>query len=100
MEQGPRRVSPTLAPTMTGDAASVQVSLILGTRGVNYAPSSACSSGSDAIGQAYEAIRVGNAKVMIVGGTEAPIMPIVTITSISVNPFSRCLIKLTPFYRS
>lgn len=76
-EHGPRKVSPVLAPTMTGDAASVQVSLTLGTKGMSYAVSSVCSSGSDAIGQAYEAIRQGNAKVMITGGTEAPIMPIV-----------------------
>jgi len=76
-EKGPRRVSPILAPTMTGDAAPVQVSLLLGAKGVNYAPSSACSSGSDAIGQAYELIRQGNAKVMIAGGTEAPIIPLV-----------------------
>jgi len=76
-EMGPRRVSPILAPTMTGDAASVQVSLTLGTKGVNYAPSSACSSGSDAIGQAYEMIRQGNARVMVAGGAEAPIIPLV-----------------------
>lgn len=76
-EQGPRRVSPILAPTMTGDAASVQVSLLLGAKGPNYAPSSACSSGCDAIGQAYEMIKLGNAKVMIAGGTEAPIMQVV-----------------------
>ena len=74
---GPSRVSPILAPTMTGDAASVQVSLLLGAKGPNYAPSSACSSGSDALGHAYEKIKAGNAKVMIAGGTEAPIMPIV-----------------------
>lgn len=76
-ESGPRRVSPTLAPTMTGDAAAVQVSLILGAKGVNYSPSSACSSGSDAIGQACEVIRQGNAKAMVAGGTEAPISPLV-----------------------
>ena len=76
-ERGPRRISPVLAPTMTGDAASVQVSMLLGSKGVNYAPSSACSSGADAIGQAYEAIRLGNAKAMIAGGTEAPIIPVV-----------------------
>jgi len=76
-EMGPHKVSPALAPTMTGDAASVQVSLILGTKGVNYAPSSACSSGSDAIGQAYELIRQGNTKVMVAGGTEAPIIPLI-----------------------
>jgi len=72
-EAGPRRVSPILAPTMTGDAASVQVSLILGAKGLSYSPSSACSSSSDAIGQAYQAIRAGDAKVMVAGGTEAPI---------------------------
>lgn len=76
-ECGPGRVSPALAPTMTGDAAPVQVSLILGTKGVNYSISSACASGSDAIGQAYEVIRQGIAKIMVAGGAEAPIIPLV-----------------------
>ncbi len=75
-EIGPRKISPILAPTMTGDAAPVQVSLILGAKGPNYSPSSACSSSSDSIGHAYNVIRHGEAKVMIAGGTEAPIMPI------------------------
>jgi 3-oxoacyl-[acyl-carrier-protein] synthase II len=75
-ETGPRRISPILAPTMTGDAAPVQVSLILGARGPNYSLSSACSSSSDSIGNAYEIIQREEAKVMIAGGTEAPIMPI------------------------
>ena len=76
-ESGPKRVSPTLAPTMTGDAPGVQVSIILGTKGINYSPSSACSSGSDAIGQACEIIHQGNAKAIVAGGTEAPITPLV-----------------------
>ncbi|MFC2024111.1 beta-ketoacyl-ACP synthase II [Chloroflexota bacterium] len=76
-DSGPDKVSPVLAPTMSGDAASVQVSLMLGTKGINYSPSSACSSSSDAIGQAYELIRGGGAKVIIAGGAEAPIMPII-----------------------
>ncbi len=76
-EAGPEKVSPVLAPTMSGDAASVQVSLILGARGINYSPSSACSSSSDAIGQAYEVIKGGGANVVIAGGAEAPIMPII-----------------------
>jgi beta-ketoacyl-acyl-carrier-protein synthase II len=88
-EMGPRRVSPTLAPTMTGDAASVQTSLTLGAKGVNYAPSSACSSGSDAIGQAYEVIRQGNAKVMVAGGTEAPIIPLVLAAFGNIRALSR-----------
>jgi 3-oxoacyl-[acyl-carrier-protein] synthase II len=74
---GPSRISPALAPTMIGDAPSVQVSLLLGTKGVNYATSSACASGADAIAQAYDVIRQGYARAMIAGGTEASIMPIV-----------------------
>ncbi|MFC1929038.1 beta-ketoacyl-ACP synthase II [Chloroflexota bacterium] len=87
-EMGPSRVSPSLAPTMTGDAASVQVSLTLGTKGVNYSPSSACSSGSDAIGQAYEVIRQGNAKVVVAGGTEAPIIPLVLAAFCAIRALS------------
>ena len=74
--EGPRRISPILAPTMTGDAAAVQVALLLGAKGPSYSPSSACSSGADAIGQAYELVKHGEAEVMIAGGTEAPIGPI------------------------
>jgi beta-ketoacyl-acyl-carrier-protein synthase II len=74
--EGPRRISPILAPTMTGDAAAVQVALLLGAKGPSYSPSSACSSGADAIGQAHELVRHGEAEVMIAGGTEAPIGPI------------------------
>jgi 3-oxoacyl-[acyl-carrier-protein] synthase II len=76
-EMGPDRVSPALAPTMTGDAASVQLSLLLGAKGVNYSPSSACASGSDAIGQAYELIRNGQAKAILAGGTETPVTPLI-----------------------
>ncbi len=87
-EKGPGRVSPVLAPTMTGDAASVQVSLLLGTKGVNYAPSSACSSGSDAIGQGYELIRWGNAKIVVAGGTEAPVIPLVLAAFCAIRALS------------
>jgi 3-oxoacyl-[acyl-carrier-protein] synthase II len=76
-EAGPEKVSPVLAPTMSGDAASIQVSLTLGTKGINYSPSSACSSSSDAIGQACDIIKSGQAKVIIAGGAEAPIIPII-----------------------
>ena len=75
-QAGPKRVSPILAPTMIGDAAPVQVSLLLGIKGRSYSVSSACTSSSDAIGQAFEAIQRGKMKVILAGGTEAPIMPI------------------------
>jgi 3-oxoacyl-[acyl-carrier-protein] synthase II len=97
-EMGPERVSPALAPTMTGDAASVQVSLLLGAKGVNYSPSSACASGSDAIGQAYELIRQGHASAILAGGTETPVAPLViaafnairALSTRNENPKSAC----------
>jgi 3-oxoacyl-[acyl-carrier-protein] synthase II len=89
-EAGPKRISPILAPTMTGDAPSVQVSLVLGTRGLSYSPSSACSSGSDAIGQAYQAIKAGDAKVMIAGGAEAPVVPLIVAAFNSLRALSTC----------
>jgi 3-oxoacyl-[acyl-carrier-protein] synthase II len=89
-EAGPKRISPILAPTMTGDAPSVQVSLVLGTKGLSYSPSSACSSGSDAIGQAYQAIRAGDARVMIAGGAEAPVVPLIVAAFNSLRALSTC----------
>jgi 3-oxoacyl-[acyl-carrier-protein] synthase II len=74
--QGPRKISPILAPTMTSDAAGVQIALMFGTKGPNFSVSSACSSGSDAIGQAYLMIKNEEADCAIAGGTEAPVGPI------------------------
>ena len=76
IEKGPDRVSPFLAPMMMGDAASAQVSMALGAKGPNFCTTSACSSGADAVGVAYETIRRGDAKVMIAGGSDAIINPI------------------------
>jgi 3-oxoacyl-[acyl-carrier-protein] synthase II len=61
---------------MITDMASAQVSIILGAKGANFCTTSACSSGSDAIGAAYELIKHGDAQVMIAGGSEAIITPI------------------------
>ena len=76
LEKGPSRVSPFLVPMMISDIAAAQVSIALGVKGPNLCITSACSSGSDAIGAAYELIKHGNAQVMIAGGTEAIINPI------------------------
>ncbi|MFC1945340.1 beta-ketoacyl-ACP synthase II [Chloroflexota bacterium] len=82
IERGPERVSPFLAPMMIADIAAAQISITLGVRGPNFCTTSACSSGSDAIGIAYELIKRGDADVMISGGTEAIINPL-GITSFS-----------------
>jgi len=76
LERGAERVSPFLIPMMMPNMASAQVSIVLGVKGPNLCTTSACSSGSDAIGFAYETIKRGDAKVMITGGSEAIINPI------------------------
>jgi len=76
IERGPDRVSPFLAPMMIADIAAAQVSIALRLKGPNVCTTSACSSGSDAIGAACEIIKYGNAQVMLTGGTEAIINPI------------------------
>jgi 3-oxoacyl-[acyl-carrier-protein] synthase II len=86
--EGPKRISPILAPTMTGDAPSVQVSLVLGAKGLSYSPSSACSSGSDALGQAFQVIKAGDARVMIAGGAEAPVVPLIVAAFNSLRALS------------
>jgi 3-oxoacyl-[acyl-carrier-protein] synthase II len=76
VEKGPDRVSPFLAPMMIADIAAAQVSIALGVKGPNMCMTSACSSGSDAIGAAAEYIKYGNANAMIAGGAEAIINPL------------------------
>ena len=76
LEKGPDRVSPFLAPMMIADMASAQVSIALGAKGPNLCTTSACSSGSDAIGVAYEIIRRGDAQAMLAGGSDAIVTPI------------------------
>ena len=75
-KEGSRKISPILAPTMTSDAAGVQIALAFNMKGPNFSVSSACSSGSDAIGQGYLLIRNEEADVILAGGTEAPVGPI------------------------
>jgi 3-oxoacyl-[acyl-carrier-protein] synthase II len=75
--QGPERVTPTFIPSVLVDAASGQLAISLGFRGPNYAPVSACATGSHAVGEAAELIRRGDADAVLAGGTEAPIHPLI-----------------------
>ncbi|OGN90309.1 MAG: beta-ketoacyl-[acyl-carrier-protein] synthase II [Chloroflexi bacterium RBG_13_48_10] len=74
--RGPDRVSPFLVPMMLPDTAAGMVAIQLGVRGPNMAVVSACASGTNAIGEAAEVIRRGDADVIITGGSEAVITPI------------------------
>ena len=76
LEKGPSRVSPFLVPMMITDMAAAQVSITLGVKGPNLCTTSACSSGSDAIGVAYELIRRGDTQAVLAGGSEAIINPL------------------------
>ncbi len=76
LEKGPNRVSPFLVPMMITDMAAAQVSITLGVKGPNLCTTSACSSGSDAIGVAYELIRRGDTQAVLAGGSEAIINPL------------------------
>lgn len=73
--RGPSRVSPFFVPMMLADLAAGQVSILLGAKGPNWAPVSACATGAHAIGEAAAIIRRGDADAILAGGTEAPITP-------------------------
>jgi 3-oxoacyl-[acyl-carrier-protein] synthase II len=76
-ERGPDRVSPNFLPNVLVDSASGQLAIAFGMRGPNYAPVSACATGSHSVGEAAELIKRGDADVMLAGGTEACIHPLI-----------------------
>jgi 3-oxoacyl-[acyl-carrier-protein] synthase II len=76
-ERGPERVSPNFLPNVLVDSASGQLAISLGIRGPNYAPVSACATGSHAVGEGAELIRRGDADAVLAGGTEACMHPLI-----------------------
>ena len=72
-EKGPGRISPFMVPMYIADMAAGQVSIRHGARGPNFDTVSACASGSDALGTAFETIRRGDADAMLAGGAEAAV---------------------------
>src|SRR5947207_2404158 len=76
-ERGPDRVAPSFIPSVLVDAASGQLAISLGIKGPNYAPVSACATGSHAVGEGAELIRRGDADAILAGGTEACIHPLI-----------------------
>ncbi|PWH17816.1 MAG: beta-ketoacyl-[acyl-carrier-protein] synthase II [Anaerolineae bacterium] len=75
-ERGPSRVSPFLVPMMLPDSAGSMVAIHFGLRGPNLAVITACATGNNAIGEATEMIRRGQADVMLAGGSEAALIPV------------------------
>src|SRR6266542_5573129 len=87
-DKGPGRVSPFLVPAMITNMAAGQVSIQYGLKGPNFCPTSACSTGAHAIGEAAETIRRGWAKAIVAGGSEAPITPIGIAAFVSARAIS------------
>ena len=75
-KSGYRRVSPFLISNILPDAASGHVAIATGACGPNMAVASACSTGTGAIGEAWETIRRGDAEAIIAGGTDNPLLPV------------------------
>ena len=76
IEKGPRGVSPLFIPTMISNIAAGRIAMAYNFKGDNYTISTACASGTHAIGEAFRKIKDGYLEACICGGSEATITPI------------------------
>ena len=72
-QKGPNRVKPLAVPMMISNMAAGNVSIAFGLRGKSINVVTACATGTQSIGEAYRSIQVGEADVMVAGGTEAAV---------------------------
>jgi len=73
MERGPKRISPFFIPMMISNMAPGQISMIFGFKGPSFTITTACASGSHAIGEAFRTIERGGADIIVSGGSEAAV---------------------------
>ncbi|MCD7765940.1 MAG: beta-ketoacyl-ACP synthase II [Lachnospiraceae bacterium] len=74
-EKGPGRVETLFVPLLISNMAAGNVGIHFGLKGKNINVVTACATGTHSIGEAYRSIQVGDADVMLAGGTEAAICP-------------------------
>ncbi len=77
LQEGIRRVRPTLAVSVFGGAASCNIAIDLGLAGPTSANSDSCASGAIAIGEAMRLVRGGEVDLMLAGGIEVPLTPLI-----------------------
>jgi 3-oxoacyl-[acyl-carrier-protein] synthase II len=75
-DRGVDRISPYVLPMFIIDTLAGMISMVVGARGPNFSIVSACASSGHCIGEAFEIIRRGDARVILAGGAEAAIVPI------------------------
>ena len=73
---GPRKISPFFIPKVISNLAPGHIAIRYGARGINWTPTSACASGTHALGEAFHLIRRGLQDAVIAGGAEAAITPL------------------------
>ena len=84
-KKGPNRVKPLAVPMMISNMAAGNVSIAFGLRGKSINVVTACATGTQSIGEAYRSIQVGEADVMVAGGTEAAVseVAVAALTALS-----------------
>jgi 3-oxoacyl-[acyl-carrier-protein] synthase II len=88
LERGPDRVSPMFLPHFLPDAISGLVAISTGAEGPNMAVASACATGSHAVGEAFKTIQRDDADVMLAGGAEASLIPVIIAGFINMRALS------------
>jgi 3-oxoacyl-[acyl-carrier-protein] synthase II len=76
LDGGPRKISPFFIPKVISNLAPGQIAIRHGAKGVNWTPTSACASGTHAVGEAFHLIRRGMQDAVIAGGAESAITPL------------------------
>ncbi|MDI6736427.1 MAG: beta-ketoacyl-ACP synthase II [bacterium] len=88
IKEGFAKISPFLAINIFGGALSSEIALELGLKGPSITISTGCPAGTDAIGQAFKAIRDGRHELIIAGGAEAAIRPITLLSFLVMGALS------------
>jgi 3-oxoacyl-[acyl-carrier-protein] synthase II len=76
LDGGPRKISPFFIPKVISNLAPGQIAIRHGAKGVNWTPTSACASGTHAIGEAFHLIQRGLQDAVLAGGAESAITPL------------------------